>query len=343
MRHAEASMTARATELQGMTTRRRVMILAVAAVAAGRAWPAAKPRRIGLLAFAPRPKPGVVPLFDGFLAGMRELGYEEDRDFTMEWKVTEGKPERYASAAAELVASRVDLILCFASPAALAAKSATSTIPIVFAGLNDPVTSGLVPSLARPGGNLTGLSGVDDELHGKRLSLLRELLPAVSNVVVLWSPDVVVHRHEVAQIETLARGLAIQVRPVELRRVEDVGPVFEQLERPRPGAVLVPAAAWHAYHSAALFAAATRARLPAIGTERFHAVGGALLTYGADLADLARRAAGYVDKIFKGAKPADLPIQQPTKYDLLINLKTADAIGVTIPKDLLLRADEVIR
>jgi putative tryptophan/tyrosine transport system substrate-binding protein len=239
--------------------------------------------------------------------------------------------------------ARVDLILASHSAAAFAAKHATSTIPIVITGLNDPVANGLVPSLSRPGGNITGFTSDDDELHSKRVGLLRELLPATRTVVVLWSPEAVVHRYEVEQIEAAAHKLAIQVRPIELRRPEDVGPVFEQLERLRPDAVFVPGMAWHAHQGAVLFTAAAKARLPTIGAERFHVAAGALLTYGADQGDVWRRSAGYVDKIFKGAKPADLPIQRPTKFELLINMKTADAIGVSIPKLLLQRADEVIR
>ena len=225
----------------------------------------------------------------------------------------------------------------------MAAKRATSTIPIVFSGVSDPVTSGLVPSLARPGGNLTGLSAVDDELHGKRLELLRELLPQAREVAVLWMPDLVATRNELTQIEALAPRLGIRIRRVELNRVEDIVAVIPPLGRTRTDALFILPARWHVYSSAELVAAATQARLPSIGAERYHHAGGALLTYGADIAALARRAAGYVDRIFKGAKPGDLPVQQPQKFELLINLKTALALGVAVPSSLLLRADEVVR
>ena len=225
----------------------------------------------------------------------------------------------------------------------MAAKRATSAIPIVFSGVSDPVTSGLVTSLARPGGNLTGLSAVDDELHGKRFELLRELLPQAREVAVLWMPDLVVNRNELTQIEALAPRLGIRIRRVELNRVEDIAAVIPPLGRTRTDALFILPAPWHVYSSAELVAAATQARLPSIGAERYHHAGGALLTYGADIAALARRAAGYVDRIFKGAKPADLPVQQPQKFELLINLKTALALGVAVPGSLLMRADEVVR
>ena len=342
MRHTEPYGIAVVAGVRRVTTRRAFIGLAVAGVASA-ARPAGRPRRIGFIAHRPRPNPGVGAPIDAFFAGMRDLGYEEGRDYVMEWKVTDGIAERYPRAAAELVASQVDLILCGITTAAIAAKNATSTIPIVMTGFSDPVTSGLVPSLARPGGNLTGLSSVDDELHGKRLELLRELLPAIDSIAVLWNAEDATHRPEVAQMLVLGRRLGFDIQPVELSRVEDVAAAFERLERLRPAALFVPNTAWHVSHGAAVFAAATRARLPAVGSERLHATAGALLAYGADLRDLWRRAAGYVDKIFRGALPADLPIQQPTKFELVINLKTAKALGLTIPRSLLLRADEVIQ
>jgi len=321
---------------------RRLIVLGAAAGVAVGVWPAARPRRIGFLAVFPRPSSGVVPLFDAFFAGMREQGYEEGRDYVMDWRDTGGKPEALDAHAVALVADGVDLFFCLTTVAAMAAKRATSTIPIVFSGLSDPVTSGLVPSLARPGGNLTGLSAVDDELHGKRLELLRELLPQAREVAVLWMPDWVVTRNELTQIEALAPRLGIRIRRVELNRVEDIVAVIPPLGRTRTDALFILPAAWHVYSSAELVAAATQARLPSIGSERYHHVGGALLTYGADIAAQARRAAGYVDRIFKGAKPGDLAVQQPQKFELLINLKTALALGVKVPSSVLLRADEVV-
>ncbi len=322
---------------------RRLIVLGAAAGVAVGVWPAARPRRIGYLSFFPRPSSGVVPIFDAFFAGMREQGYEEGRDYVMDWRHTGGKPDAFDAHAVALVADGVDLFWCATTVAAMAAKRATSTIPIVFSGLSDPVTSGLVPSLARPGDNLTGLSAVDDELHGKRLELLRELLPQAREVAVLWMPLVVSHRTELTQIEAVAPRLGIRIRPVELNRVEDIAAVIPPLGRTPTDALFILPAGWHVYSSAELVAAATQARLPSIGAERYHHAGGALLTYGADIAALARRAAGYVDRIFKGAKPGDLPVQQPQKFELLINLKTALALGVAVPNSILLRADEVVR
>ena len=323
---------------------RRLIVLGAAAGVAVGGCTADRPRRIGSITVFPRPSSGVVPLFDAFFAGMREQGYEEGRDYVMDWRVTGGnKPEAFDAHAAALVADGVDLFVCFTTAAATAAKRATSTIPIVFSGVSDPVTSGLVASLARPGGNLTGLSAVDDELHGKRLELLRELLPQAREVAVLWVPDMDTNRNELTQIEALAPRLGIRIRRVELNRVEDIVAVIPPLGRTSTDALFILPASWHVQSSAALVAAATQARLPSIGAERYHHAGGALLTYGADIAAQARRAAGYVDRIFKGAKPGDLAVQQPLKFELLINLKTAVALGVAVPSILLLRADEVVR
>ena len=323
---------------------RRLIVLGAAAGIALGVWPADRPRRIGYISFFPRPSSGAVPVFDAFFAGMREQGYEEGRDYVMDWRVTGGnKPEAFDAHAVAMVADGVDLFVCFTTAAATAAKRATSAIPIVFSGVSDPVMSGLVPSLARPGGNLTGMSAVDDELHGKRFELLRELLPQAREVAVLWVPDMVTNRNELTQIEALAPRLGIRIRRVELNRVEDIAAVIPPLGRTRADALFILPAPWHVYSSAELVTAATQARLPTIGVERYHHAGGALLTYGADIAALARRAAGYVDRIFKGAKPADLPVQQPQKFELLINLKTALALGVAVSSSLLSRADEVVR
>ena len=324
-------------------TRRHFIACAAAWALPPPARAAGRPRRIGYMGINDRPKPGAVPIVDAFFTGLQVLGYEEGRDYVVEWKATGGLPDRYAAAAEELAASNVDLILCMTTTQALAARDATTTIPIVFSGLSDPVASGLVASALRPGGNVTGTSSTDAELGGKRLALLRELMPELGSVVVLWSDETVVHRRQVEQVEAAARAPGTRVVPIEMRRPEDVGLVFEHLARLRPDAVLVLAQAWQAYHGADVFRAAMRLRLATMGAERYQAVAGALITYGPSLADLARRAAGYADRIFKGAVAGELPIQVPTRYELLVNLRTASAIGIAVPPSVLQRADEVMR
>lgn len=331
-----------ATGRHAMTTRRRALAF-VSILPAMAAWPAEKVRRIGYLAYGPRPQPGEVGEWDFLIAALRELGYEEGRDYAFDFKVTGYSPDRLATAAAELVASRVDVILVFTDPPVRAAKAATSTIPIVFGNVGEPVANGLVASLAKPGGNLTGWTNVTDELAGKRVELLHALLPSVGDVAVLWNPREPIHASWLKRTEAAARGFRIRVRPIELRGPEDIAPVFEQLGSLRPGALLVMGQLWISRHGAALFGAATRLRLPTVTSNPYNAANGALLSYGAAAAEGGRLTAEYLDRIFKGARPGDLPVQQPTKFALVINLKTADAIGVTVPRDLILRADEVIR
>jgi putative ABC transport system substrate-binding protein len=324
-------------------TSRRSFIALSAAFATPCAWPADRPRRIGYMGFGDRPKPGAVPIIDAFFAGLSDLGYEEGHDYVVEWKVTGGLAERHALAARELAASDVDLILCLSTAQAVAARDATGTIPIVFSGVSDPAGTGLVTSLAHPGGNLTGTSSSDDRLGARRLSVLRELLPALASVVVLWNDETLTQRDEVGQVGVAADGTGIVVKPVEMRRFEDVIPAFEQVARLRPDAILTLAQVWQAYHGSELFRSATRLKIPTMGVERYQAVAGALITYGASLADLARRAASYVDRIFKGSRPEELPIEGPTRYELLVNLRTASAIGITVPPSLLQRADDVMQ
>ena len=322
---------------------RRTFMACTAALALAPAWADERPRRIGYMGIGERPRPGAVPIVDAFFAGLHELGYEEGRDYVVDWRATGGAPERYATVAAELVASGVDLILCLSTTQAVAARDATDTIPIVFSGLVDPVGSGLVASSAQPGGNLTGTSSTDVGLGSSRIALLHELMPTLASVVVLWSDEAAAHGQQVEQLEAATRGAGIAVVPIEMRRVEDVGAAFDATARARPDAVLVLAQAWQAYHGAEVFRAAIRLRLATLGAERYQAIAGALVTYGASLADLARRAAGQADRIFKGASPSELPVQFPTRYELVVNLRTAGAIGVDVPSALLQRADEVMR
>jgi putative ABC transport system substrate-binding protein len=326
-------------------TRRALVVAAAAALTGPRAWSAGTPKRIGLFTFPQLgTKPGAFSGFDIFFAGMRALGYEEGRDYVVVWKVTESTPEAFAVAAKEMAASGVDVVVTFTSTSTDALKNATSTIPIVFAGLNDPVRSGLVASLARPGGNITGFSAQNEEVSGRRVQLLRELLPSMESLAVLWTRDDITHGPELKLIESAARNIGVQVRLIEVRKIDDIESAFEQLQRLRPSAVLHLSAVGHTGPVlSALFGAAARARLPTLGSTRAEAAWGALLSYGADLDDLYRRRTAYVDLIMKGAKPADLPVQQPTKFEFIINLKTANELGVQIPIGLLGRADDIIR
>jgi len=283
---------------------------------------------------------------EAFLQGLRDLGYVPGRNVVIEYRDAGGKLERLPALAAELVALRVDVILAGGTPQALAAKQATKTIPIVFTGVGDPVAIGLVTSLARPGGNLTGLSLLGPELVAKRLELLTQAVPGVRRVALLWQPGVV---REAADRDTLkgadvaARALGVQLHVVEARAPADIDRAFADMTRAHAEAVTVLGGAMLNSERRRLADLAAKNRLPAVYPAREYVDAGGLMAYGPNAADLFRRAATYVDKILKGAKPADLPIEQPTKFELLINLKTAKALGLTIPTALLARADEVIQ
>jgi putative ABC transport system substrate-binding protein len=289
---------------------------------------------------------GVSPhLPEAFRQGLRDLGYVEGRNVVIEYRNNEGKNERLPALAAELVALKVDLILAAATPHALAAKQATRTIPIVFAATGDAVADGLVTSLARPGGNITGLSFFTPELVGKRLELLKQTVPAVSRVAVLWNPGGLGESTEkdvLKRAEVAARAIGVQLQFVEARGPADFDRVFSDMTRARAGALTVLTSAMLFEARKRLVDLVAKSRLPAVYPWREFVDAGGLMAYGPDLADLFRRAATYVDRILKGAKPGDLPVEQPTKFELVINLKTAKALGLTIPPSLLQRADHVI-
>ena len=289
---------------------------------------------------------GVSPhLPEAFRQGLRDLGYVEGRNVVIEYRNSEGKNERLPALAAELVALKVDVILAAATPHALAAKQATRTIPIVFAATGDAVADGLVASLARPGGNITGLSFFTPELVGKRLELLKQTVPGVSRVAVLWNPGGLGESTEkdvLKRAEVAARAIGVQLHFVEARGPADFDRVFSDMIRARAGALTVLTSAMLFEERKRLVDLVAKNRLPAVYPWREFVDAGGLMAYGPDLADLFRRAATYVDKILKGAKPGDLPVEQPTKFELVINLKTAKALGLTIPPSLLQRADQVI-
>jgi len=264
----------------------------------------------------------------------------------IEYRSAEGKAERLPALAAELVALKVDVIVAGNTRAALAAKQATRALPIVFAAAADPVASGLVTSLARPGGNVTGLSFLAPELVGKCLEQLKQVVPGVSRVAVLWHPGILGERTEqdmLKEVEVAARALGVRVQFIEARGPADFDRAFSDMTRARAGALTVLTSAMFVSERRRLVDLAARNRLPTVFPWREGVDAGGLMSYGPDLADLFRRAATYVDKILKGAKPADLPVEQPTKFELVINLKTAKALGLTIPQSVLGRADEVIQ
>jgi putative tryptophan/tyrosine transport system substrate-binding protein len=327
----------------------RVPLIALLAVfllavpLAAEAQQAAKLARIGYLS----PNLAASPhRHEAFRQGLRDLGYVEGRNVVIESRDAEGKDERLPTLAAELVALKVDVIVAAGTPATLAAKQATRTIPIVFAVAADPVTSGLVANLARPGGNVTGLSILAPELVGKCLEQLKQAVPGVRRVAVLWHSGGLGERTEKDMLkaaEVAARALGVRPQFVEARGPDDFDRAFSDMTRARADALTVLTSVMFLSERRRLVELAAQNRLPAVYPWREGVDAGGLMSYGANVADNYRRAAAYVDKILKGAKPADLPVQQPTKFELVINLKTAKALGLTIPPSLLQRADEVIQ
>ena len=305
--------------------------------------PAQQTIRIGFLALnlGANPRTG-----DAFRQGLRDLGYVEGRNLVIEYRDAEGKPERFAALTAELVALNVDVIVAPGTLAALAAKRATATIPIVVPTIGDPVADGLVKSLARPGGNVTGLSNLAGDLIGKRMQLLKEAIPGVTRVAVLTHPGSATpktDRDYATEAQAAGRSLGSAVQLIDAGRPLDLDRAFAEMTRWRANALVVMGYATLLQERTRIAALAAKQRLPAVYAYREHVVAGGLMSYGADLVDQFRRAAAYVDRILKGAKPGDLPIEQPTKFELVINLETAKALGLTIPPSVLARADEVIQ
>jgi putative ABC transport system substrate-binding protein len=283
---------------------------------------------------------------EAFRQGLRDLGYVEGRNVVIEYGDAEGKFERLPALAAELVALKVDVLVAPNTVGALAARQATRTLPIVFATAGDPVTSGLVTSLARPGGTATGLSLLGPELIGKCLELLKQVVPRVSRVAALWEPGVIgehMDKDMLKRAEGAARALGVRLQVVEARGPADFDRAFSDMTRARAGALTVLGSTMFSTERRRLVDLAAENRLPAVYPWREFVDAGGLMAYGANVADLYRRAATYVDKILKGAKAGDLPVEQPTKFELVVNLKAAKALGLTIPQSLLLRADEVIQ
>jgi ABC-type uncharacterized transport system substrate-binding protein len=281
-------------------------------------------------------------LTEAFERGLREKGYTPGRDIVIEYRFAGGRVERLPELAADLVRLKVDVIVTGVNANTLAAKRATQTIPIVMATSFYPVQDGLVASFARPGGNVTGLIQDANEEITKRLQFLHEVAPNLTRLATLSGTGMSYNAHFVKALEEAAHRLGIAVRPFEIRGAEDVERVFVEIERAHVGGLIVLGGPITLAHRVTINSSATKKRLPAIWSDKQRVLDGALLSYGADVADLFRRAAGYVDRILKGAKPADLPIEQPTKFVLAVNLKTAKALGVMIPQSLLLQADHVV-
>ena len=278
-----------------------------------------------------------------FRQGLRELGYVEGQNIVIEWRFAQGKPDQVPRNAAELVQLKIDVIVTGGSTDTRAAKGATSTIPIVMTNDGDPVGTGIVGSLARPGGNITGLATLSSELDGKRLELLKETLPRLSHVVALRGPSP--QRSSVTQKETevAARSLGLKLQFQDVKEPDDLNRAFEATAKARAEALLVTGGPFGSANRKRIVEFAAKNRLPAIYYRREFVEEGALMSYDASRNDLSRRAAWYVDKILKGVKPADLPVEQPTKFEFIINLKAAKQIGLTIPPNVLVRADKVIK
>jgi ABC-type uncharacterized transport system substrate-binding protein len=320
--------------------RRREFISLLGAAAA---WPlaahaqqAVRVRRIGILLYSQQELPVIRPC----LQELQTLGYVDGKTVAIEYRDAEGKYERLAELAAELVRLNPDVIFSFGGEQAPIVKRATASIPIVVVVSSDPVASGLVASLARPGGNVTGLTYVHDQLAGKAVELLKDAAPSVSRVAIMWNPN---HTDpEFRETQRASRTLSVELQSLEVREARDFDGAFQAATRERTEALIVVGARIMFLHRQQIGDFAARNRLILVGNPRWLTEIGGLLTYGANPAELHRRAAGYIDKILRGAKPADLPMQQPATFELVVNLKTAKALGATIPPTLLARADQVI-
>jgi ABC-type uncharacterized transport system substrate-binding protein len=315
-------------------SRRRLLIAIGCALAlATRDGGAQAVPRIGILGDTP---------WEPLKEGLRDLGYVEGQNIRFEYRRSGGRVERWPDLAAELVRLRVQVIVTSGTPAAMAAKRATTTIPIVMAVTGDPLSTGLVASLAQPGANVTGLSQLGAGLAAKRLELLREVVPNISRVAFLWNPANVDQHSHFNEAQAGARSLGLTLHSVGARSREELERAFTAMMHDRPSALLMTGDAVHQLHIDWIIAFAARHRLPVMYQLPEVVDRGGLIAYGAVRSDLVRRAAVYVDKILKGARPGDLPVEQPTKFELAINLKAAKAIGLTIPASLLLRADHVV-
>jgi putative tryptophan/tyrosine transport system substrate-binding protein len=319
-----------------------LLLLLAAPVGMATAQPPQKVPRVGYLSpFSPS-DPVRQRRLEAFRQGLRELGYVDGQNIAIESRWAEAQYERYPALVADLVRLKVDVIVAISGAATRAAQQATRTIPIVMLHVNDPVGSGLVASLARPGGNVTGLTIMDPDLVGKQLQLLTEVVPKVSRVALLRHPDNPASAAQLREAEAAARVLGVRLQILEARNPQGINRAFAAMTRERAGALLIIADALFGNQRRQIIELAATRRLPSILGGGAYAEDGGLMSYGPNYLDLERRAATFVDKILKGAKPGDLPVAQPTKFELVINIKTAKAIGLTIPQPLLQRADQII-
>ena len=278
-----------------------------------------------------------------FREGLRDLGYVEGRNILMEYRWAEGKYERFPALIRELLALKVAVIVTAGTPATLAVKKATTSVPLVVAAVGDPVETGIVPSLSHPGGNITGLTAIATEMDAKRLELLREIVPSVSYIAVLWNAANPLQVLDEKQVQAAAQVLRMRVLSLGVKTEEEIKSALAVMARERPDALLVLPDRLFLHHRALIMEFATRHRLPGVHAYRELVEAGGLMSYGPSYAEMHRRAAYFVDRILKGAKPGDLPVERPAKFDLVINMKTATALGLTIPQSVLLRATEIIQ
>jgi putative tryptophan/tyrosine transport system substrate-binding protein len=314
----------------------------IACLGVGESAEAQQPRKVPRLGvLAPGSRSAFSIRTEAFREGLRELGYVEDQNIVVEYRYAEGKTDRFPELIAELIRRNVEVIVTASVAPVIAAKRASNTIPIVFAATNDPVASGLVASLARPGGNVTGLTNLSPDLDGKRLELLKETFPSVGRVAYLWNPDA--PTSGLPGMQATSPRLGVQLQPVDARSANDFDGAFEAALKERAQALITLPSPLFITHQKRIVEFARKSRLPAMYPFSDFVDSGGLMSYAPSLLENWRRVAIYVDKILKGAKPADLPVEQPTKFELVINLKTAKQIGLTIPPNILARADKVIR
>ena len=320
-----------------------ILVAAMLLVTAGLA-EAQQPTKIPRIGFLTAGSSSTIPTrIDAFRQGLRELGYVEDKNIVIEWRFAEGKPDRLPALVAELVRLKVDVILSAGAAVTRPAKDATRTIPIVMAQDTDPVGNGFVASLARPGGNITGLSSYSAELNGKRLELLKEIVPKLSRLAVVGESTYPGNAQSLKETELAAGALKVQLQYLDVLDPKDIETAFRDTSKGRADGVLLLQSAVLNSQRKQTADLATKSRLPAIYYAPEFLDAGGLMSYAASITDLYRRAAAYVDKILKGAKPADLPVEQPKKFELIISLKAAKQIGLTIPPNVLVRADKVIK